>query len=60
MNAAVKEYQEKQIGKANYIINKAECKISEIEEQINLLKNQLKEQKSIIAKAKKDIEYYSM
>ena len=58
--SAIESFNKKQIEKSNFIIVKAINEIESLESEILKLKEQLKVQKSIIKKANKDIENYSL
>lgn len=55
-----KEFEQKQISKYNFIKEKANEEIQELEYQLQLIKEKIKEQKSIIKSADKNIENYSL
>ena len=60
MDTTLAEFEQKQISKCRFIIEKANAEIENIEIQIDQLKKQLKEQKRLIKEAHAEIKWRSM
>ena len=56
----ISEFDQKQISKCNFIIEKANAEIENIEFQIEQLQKQLKEQKRLIKKSNEEIKWRSL